>query len=55
MSKNRMFNGKAKTRLIVSVGTETVNAIDRLIRYPFGNRSEFVRRAIEEKLLRDKL
>ena len=53
MSKNRMFNGKAKTRLIVSVGAETVNAIDQLIRYPRGNRSEFVRRAIEEKLLRD--
>ncbi|EJM25132.1 hypothetical protein PMI22_00478 [Pseudomonas sp. GM21] len=60
MSKNRMFDGKAKTRLIVSVGAETVNAIDQLIHYPYandhpakGNRSEFVRLAIEEKLLRD--
>lgn len=60
MSKNRMFNGKAKTRLIVSVGAETVSAIDQLIRHPSeglhaakGNRSEFVRLAVEEKLLRD--
>jgi metal-responsive CopG/Arc/MetJ family transcriptional regulator len=30
-----------------------VAAIDRLIRYPSANRSEFVRLAIEEKLERD--
>ena len=53
MSKNRQFGSKPKTRLIVSVETETVAAIDRLIRYPSANRSEFVRLAIEEKLERD--
>ena len=60
MSKNRMFDGQPKTRLIVSVTAETVNAIDKLICHPNanvhpakGNRSEFVRLAIEEKLLRD--
>ena len=53
MSKNRIFKETPKTRLIVSVETETVAAIDRLIRYPSANRSEFVRLAIEEKLERD--
>jgi metal-responsive CopG/Arc/MetJ family transcriptional regulator len=53
MSKNRLFNNQPKIRLIVSVETETVAAIDRLIRYPSANRSEFVRLAIEEKLERD--
>ena len=53
MSKNRQFGSKPITRLIVSVETETVAAIDRLIRYPSANRSEFVRLAIEEKLERD--
>ena len=53
MSKNRQFGSKPITRLIVSVETETVATIDRLIRYPSANRSEFVRLAIEEKLERD--
>ncbi|MCY1259541.1 hypothetical protein D9M68_128520 [compost metagenome] len=53
MSKNRLFKNQPKIRLIVSVETETVAAIDRLIRYPSANRSEFVRLAIEEKLERD--
>ncbi|MGH8434947.1 MAG: ribbon-helix-helix domain-containing protein [Pseudomonas sp.] len=55
MSKNRKFGTKPKTRLIVSVESDTVAAIDRLIRYPCANRSEFVRQAIEEKLKRDKV
>ncbi|WP_349573302.1 hypothetical protein [Azotobacter salinestris] len=60
MSKNRLFKDKPKTRLIVSVEVDTVEAIDELIRHPFGgrhpargNRSEFVRLAIEEKLKRE--
>lgn len=60
MSKNRLFYGLHKRRLIVSVELDTVAAIDALIRYPHGpehpargNRSEFVRLAIEEKLRRD--
>jgi metal-responsive CopG/Arc/MetJ family transcriptional regulator len=62
MSKNRLFGDKAKERLIVSVETAVIEAIDRLICYPYGsqhpaagNRSEFVRMAIEEKLARDRL
>lgn len=61
MSKNRLFKEKPKTRLIVSVEVDTVEVIDQLIRYPFGgrhpakgNRSEFVRLAIEEKLQRER-
>ena len=60
MSKNRLFKNQAKTRLIVSVEGDTVENIDALIGYPLGgwhpakgNRSEFVRLAIEEKLERD--
>lgn len=60
MAKNRRFHSVQTTRLIISIECETVAAIDRLIRYPFGgqhaangNRSEFVRLAIEEKLVRD--
>ncbi|WP_061291124.1 hypothetical protein [Azotobacter vinelandii] len=60
MSKNRLFKDQSKTRLIVSVELDTVEAIDRLIGPPYGskhpakgNRSEFVRLAIEEKLARD--
>ncbi|AYC34696.1 toxin-antitoxin system protein [Pseudomonas cavernae] len=62
MSKNRLFGDKAKERLIVSVEIAVIEAIDRLIDYPYGslhpaagNRSEFVRLAIEEKLARDRL
>lgn len=58
MSKNRLFAGRAKVRLIVSVEAATVAAIDGLLRqeprHPArGNRSEFVRLAIEEKLERE--
>ncbi|MGB6212075.1 hypothetical protein [Pseudomonas mandelii] len=60
MSKNRLFKNQPKIRLIVSVEGDTVETIDQLIGKPFGgkhpakgNRSEFVRLAIEEKLERD--
>ncbi len=60
MSKNRLFNEASRTRLIVSVESDIVKTIDRLISYPCGNghaakgnRSEFVRLAVEEKLERD--
>jgi metal-responsive CopG/Arc/MetJ family transcriptional regulator len=56
MSKNRIFNETPKTRLIVSMETSTVEKIDELTRrgHPAkGNRSEFVRLAVEEKLERD--
>lgn len=60
MSKNRQFNGAPTTRLIVSVEQATVAAVDDLINYPWGNdhpargnRAEFVRLAIQEKLERD--
>lgn len=60
MSKNRLFKNQPKIRLIVSVEGDTVETIDELIGYPLGgdhpaegNRSEFVRLAIEEKLERD--
>jgi metal-responsive CopG/Arc/MetJ family transcriptional regulator len=60
MSKNRQFKNQPKIRLIVSVEGDTVETIDELIGYPLGgghpakgNRSEFVRQAIEEKLERD--
>jgi len=59
MSKNRVFGSKPKQRLIVSVELATIKAIDGQINYKtswgyvHGNRSEFVRRAIEEKLQRE--
>ena len=60
MSKNRLFKSQPKIRLIVSVEADTVDTIDELLGKPFngghpakGNRSEFVRLAIEEKLERD--
>ncbi len=49
--------GIVPVRLIVNVHPETVDAIDRLIkwRHPAKrNRAEFVRLAVEEKLARDK-
>jgi hypothetical protein len=62
MSKLRRFHGKPVSRLIVSVTVETVRSIDALIefRYPGpkhaaeGNRSEFIRLAIIEKLANDR-
>lgn len=60
MSKNRLFKNQPKVRLIVSVEGYMVETIDELIGYPLGgghpakgNRSEFVRLAIEEKMERD--
>ena len=60
MNKLRRFHGEPFSRLIVSVPMEAVEAIDRLIAYPYGkghpaqgNRSEFVRLAIREKLNRE--
>lgn len=56
MSKNRLFHDQPKTRLIVSVECDSVAAVDRLLRrcrLTPGNRSEFVRLAIEEKLGRE--
>ncbi len=59
MSMARRFNGKPIMRLIVSVPTDTVNEVDTLMKlarhHPArGNRAEFVRLAIAEKLARDK-
>lgn len=65
MPKRRKFEGESVTRLIVSVPVSVVGEIDRVTgcKYPnrynrhpaFGNRSEFVRLAIVEKLERDQV
>lgn len=67
MQKRRKFKGEPINRLIVSVPLSMVEQIDRVTRckYPrhnrcnrhpaFGNRSEFVRLAIVEKLERDQV
>ena len=67
MPMRRKFKGEPINRLIVSVPLSMVEQIDRVTRckYPrpnrynrhpaFGNRSEFVRLAIVEKLERDQL
>lgn len=61
MSMTRRFHGQPVTRLIVSVPEETVAQIDELLdwraerKHPArGNRSEYVRLAIFEKLQRDR-
>lgn len=59
MSRLRRFHGAPTTRLIVSVEDSFIEALDAHIgrgsRHPAsGNRAEFVRLAIEEKLVRDK-
>ena len=66
MPKRRKFEGEPVTRLIVSVPVSVVGEIERVSgsKYPrpnrynrhpaFGNRSEFVRLAIVEKLERDR-
>jgi len=59
MSMARRFNGKPVMRLIVSVPVDVVAEVDKLLRlarnHPArGNRAEFVRLAIREKLERDK-
>ena len=55
--RNRIFKGTPVRRLIVSVELATVHAVDEQLgyrhTYSHGNRSEFVRQAIEEKLARD--
>ena len=57
----RRFHGEPVTRLIVSVTVADVVRVERLIerRYPRwaipGNRSEFVRQAIVEKLERESM
>ena len=54
MSKNRMFRGKPTGKLIIRIERETIEAIDDTTRrrpgLPPGNRSEFIRQAIEDKL-----
>lgn len=59
MSMARRFHGQPVTRLIVSVPVDVVEEVDRLLKlarkHPArGNRAEFVRLAIAEKLERDK-
>ncbi len=59
MSMARRFNGKPVMRLIVSVPIDTVSEVDSLLklnrRHPArGNRAEYVRLAILEKLAREK-
>lgn len=59
MSMARRFKDQPVTRLIVSVPVEVVQTVDALLklnrRHPArGNRAEFVRLAIAEKLARDK-
>lgn len=59
MSMARRFRGLPVSRLIVSVPDDLVAAVDSLLRlarhHPArGNRAEFVRLAIAEKLARDK-
>lgn len=59
MSMARRFHGKPVMRLIVSVPDDVVQQVDSLLKlarnHPArGNRAEFVRLAIVEKLARDK-
>ncbi|MEX9563906.1 toxin-antitoxin system protein [Morganella morganii] len=53
---NRYFNGVPTTRLIVTCEQSVIDAVDSHIkrsRYMRGNRAEFVRQAIIEKLERE--
>ncbi len=59
MSMARRFHGQPVTRLIVSVPVDVVAEVDKLLKlarkHPAqGNRAEFVRLAIAEKLKHDK-
>ena len=59
MSMARRFHGNPVMRLIVSVPDDLVEQVDSLLKmargHPAGgNRSEFVRLAIAEKLARDR-
>lgn len=54
MPKNRMFRGEPTRNIVVRIEQRTFDAIDRYYRgigrgHP-GNRSEFVRQAVEEHL-----
>lgn len=57
--RNRRFGDDPKTRLVISIEELTVAQLDQLIRTRGeglqiqGNRSEFVRQAIEEKMQRE--
>jgi len=52
--KNRMFRGKPTNKLIIRIERDTIEAIDSAIRHRTGgnpgNRSEFIRQAIEARL-----
>ncbi|WP_082981266.1 toxin-antitoxin system protein [Morganella psychrotolerans] len=53
---NRYFNGTPTTRLIVTCEQSIIDEVDSHIkgsRYTRGNRAEFVRQAISEKLQRE--
>ncbi|HHR6108911.1 TPA: toxin-antitoxin system protein [Providencia alcalifaciens] len=54
--RNRYFNGTPTTRLIVTCEQSVIDLVDMHIkrgRYMRGNRAEFVRQAIIEKLERE--
>jgi metal-responsive CopG/Arc/MetJ family transcriptional regulator len=56
---NRRFGGVPKTRMIVCIEKHTIERVDQFVeaigerRPGQGNRSEFVRQAIEEKMQRE--
>ncbi|EZH79568.1 toxin-antitoxin system protein [Ectopseudomonas composti] len=56
---NRRFGGAPKTRMIVCIEKHTIEKLDQFVeaigerRPGQGNRSEFVRQAIEEKMQRE--
>lgn len=54
MSKNRMFKDRPTGILIIRIERSTIKAIDNATRHraggSTGNRSEFIRQAIEERL-----
>ncbi|KJS09372.1 MAG: hypothetical protein VR73_02755 [Gammaproteobacteria bacterium BRH_c0] len=59
MTTNRMFRGKPTDKLIIRIERETIEAIDSKLRagrpWIQGNRSEFVRQAIEAMLRKAKV
>jgi hypothetical protein len=52
--ENRMFRGRPTDKLIIRIERDTIEAIDNATRsqpgLPPGNRSEFIRQAIEARL-----
>lgn len=54
MYKNRMFRGKPTGTLVIRIEWDTIKAIDNSTRHRTGghpgNRSEFIRQAIESRL-----